>query len=38
MTISERKNRILYKIDALQSENIPLAELQKAYEEGVNSV
>ena len=37
MTIEERKARILSKIDDLQGESIPLAELQAAYEEGVNS-
>ena len=38
MTIEERKNRILSRIDDLQSESIPTSELEAAYQEGVNSV
>ena len=38
MTIEERKNVILDKIEQLQGESIPTAELQAAYQEGVNSV
>ena len=38
MTIEDRKNAILDKIEELQSESIPTSELEAAYKEGVDSV
>lgn len=37
MTIEERKNVILDKIEVLQSNSIPVADLEAAYQEGVAS-
>jgi hypothetical protein len=37
MTIEERKQAILDKIEEMKVASIPVSELQEAYKEGVNS-
>lgn len=37
MTIEERKNAILDKIEEMKVSSIPTADLQAAYQEGVNA-
>lgn len=38
MTVEERKNVILDKIEEMKADSIPVTELEAAYQEGVNSV
>ena len=38
MTIEERKDFILDKIEEMKADSIPVTELETAYQEGVNSV
>ena len=38
MTIEERKNVCIDKIEEIKADSIPVTELEAAYQEGVNSV
>lgn len=38
ITIEERKDVILDKIEEIKADSIPVTELEAAYQEGVNSV